>query len=423
MKPRSLISHNGWLRTGEPACTSAEICMTRTRTSLLLPTLSLAVLILGRSSGALASTIWYVSGGTGKDSNNCRSAATACKTIGHAISLAASGDSVMVAAALYTEHLTIRVSLNVIGSGAGTTIIDGGSTGPVVDVYSPSTVTISNVTIRNGRSINGGGVGNSGILTINHSSISGNLAYSTFSSYGGGVFNGKGGNLTLNSSTVSGNHAYGKADAWGGGISSWGIATINNSTVSGNNVGSGSITMTGHCGGAGINNGGGTLTINNSTVAGNGGGLSFCFTEGGGILSDGVLTISNSTISGNVARQGGGIRGQGTLQNSLVANNNNGNCYGSVSAIFSLSSDNSCNLTGPGDKNNTNPKLGTLGNYGGPTQTIPLLSGSPAIDAGDRSGCIDSQGNRFTTDQRGLPRPDKEDTGGCDMGAYESQGD
>jgi hypothetical protein len=391
--------------------------MTRIRTSLFL-----AALMLARAAVAMASTTWYVDGVNGSDGGSCNSPDTACKTIGHAISLAASGDSVIVAAATYAEHLTIGVSLNLSGAGVGKTIIDGGSSGTVVTVSSAhALVTISNVTIRNGRAINGGGVNNSGALTINHSSISGNEAYSSsFSAFGGGVLILRGGTLTLNSSTVSGNSAFGRIDAWGGGIASFGIVTINGSTVSGNSAWCGTLGC--HTGGGGIDNGGSALTINNSTVAGNEV-HGFPYNEGGGILSPGVMSISNSTISGNSALQGGGIYGHGTLQNSLVANNNNGNCYGSVSAIFSLSSDNSCNLTGPGDKNNTDPKLGTFGNYGGPTQTIPLLSGSPAIDAGDPSGCIDSRGHRLTTDQRGLPRPDKEDTGGCDMGAYESQGD
>jgi hypothetical protein len=47
----------------------------------------------------------------------------------------------------------------------------------------------------------------------------------------------------------------------------------------------------------------------------------------------------------------------------------------------------------------------------------------PAIDAGNPSGCTDGQGHLLKTDQRGKPRPDKEDTGGCDMGAYERQKD
>jgi len=45
---------------------------------------------------------------------------------------------------------------------------------------------------------------------------------------------------------------------------------------------------------------------------------------------------------------------------------------------------------------NTNPVLAPLGNYGGPTQTMPPLHGSPAIDLGAPSA--------FATDQRGYPR-------------------
>src|SRR5215472_8325393 len=77
---------------------------------------------------ALASATWYVNGVSGSDSNNCMSAQTGCKTIGHAISLASSGDSIIVAPATYTENLTISVSLKILGSGATTAIIDGGGT-------------------------------------------------------------------------------------------------------------------------------------------------------------------------------------------------------------------------------------------------------------------------------------------------------
>ncbi len=55
------------------------------------------------------------------------------------------------------------------------------------------------------------------------------------------------------------------------------------------------------------------------------------------------------------------------------------------------------------------PKLGALGDYGGYTQTIPLLTGSSAIDAGDNASCP-------ATDQRGITRPQNN---ACDIGAYE----
>jgi hypothetical protein len=88
-----------------------------------------------------------------------------------------------------------------------------------------------------------------------------------------------------------------------------------------------------------------------------------------------------------------------------------------------MSSDGTCNLSASGDRNNTDPMLGPLQNNGGPTQTMALPSGSPAIDAGNPSGCTDGSGHLLTTDQRGYPRHDPEDTGGCDMGAYERQSD
>jgi hypothetical protein len=124
------------------------------------------------------------------------------------------------------------------------------------------------------------------------------------------------------------------------------------------------------------------------------------------------------------AGDGGGIAGTVTLQNSIVASNSGGNCKsGVVSKSYNLSSDGTCNFSNSGDRNNTDPKLGPLQNNGGPTFTMALLPGSPAIDAGNPSGCNDGQGNLLATDQRGMPRPDKEDTGGCDMGAYERQSD
>jgi len=197
------------------------------------------------------------------------------------------------------------------------------------------------------------------------------------------------------------------------------MLTISNSTISGNSANE-----------AGGIDSRGTLTISNSTISGN----SAYFTRGnaigGGISASSGTLISNSTISGNSAygslgSTGGGIYGTATLQNSIVANSpSGGNCYGTMTSNgYNMSSDGTCNFNSSGDLNNTDPKLGTLGNYGGPTQTIPLLSGSPAIDAGNPNGCTNSNGVLLKTDQRGQPRPDKEDIGGCDMGAYERQTD
>jgi hypothetical protein len=95
-----------------------------------------ALLWFAAGPTALASTTWYVNGVTGSNSNNCLSASTPCKTIQHAILLAASGDSIRVAAATYTGRLTIPKSLNltIVGSGAIKTIVDGHNVGPVLTV-------------------------------------------------------------------------------------------------------------------------------------------------------------------------------------------------------------------------------------------------------------------------------------------------
>jgi len=159
-------------------------------------------------------------------------------------------------------------------------------------------------------------------------------------------------------------------------------------------------------------------TIKKSTISGNSG------TRGSAIeIISGKGAINNSTISGNHYGIAGTYGYSVTLQNSIIANNSGGNCGGTMTSNgYNLSSDGTCNFTGPGDMNDTHPKLGTFGNHGGPTQTISLREGSPAIDAGNPNGCTDGNGNLLKTDQRGEPRPGKYKVDKrCDMGAYETQ--
>jgi hypothetical protein len=359
------------------------------------------------SSVAWASTTWYVNGASGNDGNNCTSSLTACKTIGHAISLASSGDSIRVAPATYTENLTISVSLKIFGTGAKATIIDGGGVGRVLNI-SNGNVTLSGLAIRNGAAAYGGGIFNGGTLLVIASTISGNRAKTVHyclyrqlckGAEGGGIYNSN--LLTIRSSTLVGNSAEGSYPFCaigrtcfidGGGIFNQGKMIMSNSTLADNTAFSAS---------------------------------GFPYGRGGGISNVGTAIISNSTLSGNAAYPGGGISGAVAIQNSIVANSpSGGNCNGAVTSNgYNLSSDGTCNLSNTGDLNNTDPMLGALQNNGGPTQTMALLPGSPAIDAGNPSGCTDGQGHLLKTDQRGAPRPDKEDSGGCDMGAYERQSD
>jgi hypothetical protein len=355
--------------------------------------------------GAAASNTWYANGVSGKDSNNCKSPQTACKTIGHAVSLASSGDSIMAAAAIYHENLTITISLAIVGSGARATIIDGGGVNTVVSIYNYSNtnphVTLAGLTIENGA---GGGIRSSGaLLVISNSSISANTAKPGISggAAGAGIYNDES-TLVINNSTISGNIARG------------GTQCERSCTGSAQGAGIYNFTYTKQA----------TLRLNNSTVSGNNAISGKLPSSGGAIGGNGSVSINNSTISGNSAASAGGISGAARVQNTIVANNSGGNCAGTfTSKGYNLSSDDTCNFNGPGDMNNTDPLLGPLQNNGGPTQTMALLPGSLAIDAGNPSGCTDGQGHLLKTDQRGQPRPDKEDTGGCDMGAYEQQSD
>src|SRR6266566_4513927 len=137
--------------------------------------------------------------------------------------------------------------------------------------------------------------------------------------------------------------------------------------------------------------------------------------HGGGISGGG--TITNSTLSNNYAAlSGGGIEGGATLGNTILNANTPENIYGgAISHGYNLSSDDGGgNLTGTADQINTDPKLGPLQDNGGPTFTHALLSGSPAIDAGDPAfvGPPDF-------DQRSIGFP-RVQNGRIDIGAFES---
>lgn len=314
----------------------------------------------------------------------------------------------------------------------------------------------------NTSALNGGGlqITANTVVTLTNSHIISNTAFDD-----GGGFDNDGGRVRVVGTTISGNTVTGVGDGGafrsdnngtvtvitstltlnradhGGGIRNFNAAlTVLSSTISLNTAEAGN--------GGGLNvdgaSGAGTVTITASslysnTASGNGGGI---YSGGAGI----VLTVENSTISGNRTTNGSGggtrnntgstaaytnvtlanntqaggsghgLRNSGalSLKNVILANTpSGGNCSGTVTSLGgNLSHDNACasSFTSAGDRNNTNPLLGALLNNGGPTWTHALQSGSPAINAGNNSGCP-------TTDQRGATRD-----GQCDMGAYEFSG-
>jgi Concanavalin A-like lectin/glucanases superfamily len=188
--------------------------------------------------------------------------------------------------------------------------------------------------------------------------------------------------VVLNSLTITNGTDTGGGNEGGGGILNYGTLTLNNCTLTRNSAPSSAI-----WGGGGILSYHGTLMLNQCTVAGN------SANDGGGIFSyfSSTLALNQCTVAGNSADFGGGIYnvGSATINNSIVAGNTAPtypNIYGSASVSLTGN-----NLT------NSAPLLAPLGNYGGPTATMPPLPGSPAID-----GC--TNGTDFITDQRGSPR-------------------
>ena len=118
--------------------------------------------------GTLAATSRYVAP-TGADNGDC--SATPCKTIGYALEQAGSSDTVVGAAGLYRERLTLSKGMTLQGAGAGATVIDGDDGGTVVTIDSGVTATIAGMTLQRGNAAAGGGVANYGTLTLTNSAI------------------------------------------------------------------------------------------------------------------------------------------------------------------------------------------------------------------------------------------------------------
>lgn len=234
-----------------------------------------------------------------------------------AINAAAAGSTLLVTG---TCTGSFYINKNLTLSGPAT--LDGGGVpttyGAALNVMA-GTVVLNNVVIQHGVGIDnfGGGLWNGGQLTLNHSTVAHNTAYTV-----GGIFNT--GQLTLNGSRVSNNTA---TNGDGGGILNCGAdpglqadglctgapgsLTLNNSVVSNNAAGSG--------GGGGIaNDPQAAMTLSGSVVSGN-----TTSGNGGGIENDGTATLNFSTVSGNSGSSGGGTINNGiaTLNLSLVSGN------------------------------------------------------------------------------------------------------
>ncbi|MDQ4120954.1 MAG: carboxypeptidase regulatory-like domain-containing protein [Acidobacteriota bacterium] len=366
---------------------------------------------------------------------------------------------------LTVNSTTTAGSLTITNSTENSVSISGNNASRVFFVNSGANLSLVRLIVMNGSAAGstaagkrGGGIYNSGTLTLNVVTVSGNAAQSD----GGGIYSESGGNVTLANSTVSGNTAQGL----GGGISSIGTLTLTNSTVNGNSSAGG--------GGIYLSSGGATLmnsTINGNTAGGEAGGI--YVSNSSGIPS--TVTVTNSTVSGNIGRFSGGITNYGNstlnlssvtltenrqlddstyclhdgifcsggISNSGTANLKNTIVAGNFTSFINekddfagaISSNSSYNIIGnnfgmTGITNGANgnqtgtpqnpidPRLAPLAFNGGATQTHALMLDSPALDKGSSFGASE--------DQRGAARPVDignfpNSSDATDIGAFEMQ--
>ena len=336
--------------------------------SVVISSLLVAVLVAGPSAGAapaltVNSTLdEHLAGGGGGGCVSTPSGVCTLRAAIEEINGTTGGGTITVPAGTYVLGLgsmLITGAATISGAGAGTTIIDGRGVDRVFEVETTGAAYIADMTVQHG-------MGTAGLAGHGH---------------GGCLHNH--GQLTLVNSTVRDCIAQG---SWaGGGIASSATATLKL-----------------------VND-----TITNSISADG---------WGGGVLTSGTSTLDNVTIANNLGLFGGsGISGSQPMRinNTILADNAFENCFsaGITEAAGSgnnLNSRGGCLETAAGDLHDTDPLLGTLRSDG----TLPLLAGSPAIDAGDSS-----PSNCPSTDERGLVRPQDGRGSGtalCDIGAYEA---
>ncbi len=410
-----------------------------------LLTLVWLTVVISLSRPVYATTDWYVAI-TGSDSNDCQSSSTPCATINRAIEKAAPGDMIRVMTGVYTvstgsEVVLINKSITLSGgwNGAfavqdGQSIIDAQAARRGIMIGSGKSVSIDHFVIQNGYDyyMSGGGLYNQGILTLTQSVVTGSVLHSM------GIENL--GKMTIDQSAIVRNSGYGIANnslndlghvtlviknsvisentgngIIGGGVANdFGVITMTNVTVS-RNSSTGSVIRSG-----GIDNNSGAVSIDNSTIAQN---VSSAAASGIGNHT-GTVLVNSSTVAQNVSTYGGsGIDndwGTVTLQNTILSENKanavSSDCHGTInSGGYNLLGDisNCSYIVSTGDLTNTKAQLGPLVGIPGTPQYYPLMSGSPAIDAGNPAGCSGNAGP-LSTDQRGAYR-----VGRCDIGAYE----
>jgi hypothetical protein len=306
--------------------------------------------------------------------------------------------------------MPLRSEITIAGPGARLLTVSGGNTARLFNVNTSGFVSLRRLTLAQGRAGGATFPGNcggaifaaGGVVGLSDCAIVGN----TSAVHGGAIYNsGIDGFATLFASecTFSKNVASASGGAvFNAGYNGQATVSLLNATLDGNEAK--------QIGGAiyndGTVNGKAHVSLKNCTLHGN-----TAAAQAGGIYNDAFNPDSTGTASVTLANT---ILNRGASGANLV--NERGTM---VSEGHNLSSDAAGGLAGSApagflnatnDRRNTDPRLAPLANNGGPTDTIALLSDSPAIDAANDSTAP-------STDQRGFKR-----VGVSDIGAFEFGG-
>jgi hypothetical protein len=302
------------------------------------------------------------------------------------------------------------------GQGIGTLIVEGstfsgnvGSNGGAVGTQDENVTVVNSSFAGNKATGTGGNPGNGGdggAMSYDGAHVSWTMCGDTFTNNsanasGGAIFRVAYNDEAVNIDrcTFDGNSVDPTSGNAGGLYLEYATITMTNTTISHNSANYGGGIWIGH---------NAIAKISNDTIASNTANL------GGGVWFAGGITgtLLNVTVANNA---GGGMAGGDTgvtLENALVAGNTAGDVDGEASCDHSHSGAD-VNMEFPGDPSSpctpsvivADPKLGSLENHGGVTDTMAPAAKSPAIGKG--TSCP-------STDQRGQPRKSP-----CTLGAYE----
>ncbi|MGH8517090.1 MAG: choice-of-anchor Q domain-containing protein [Panacagrimonas sp.] len=165
---------------------------------------------------------------------------------------------------------------------------------------------------------------------------------------------------------------------------------------------------------------GGSLWLINSTLLDN-----RARRSGGGVaIIAGDAVVTHCTLMGNGAPHGAGLHSDASLRmsNSIVSNSAEGEDCESSRPLDPRSTRNVIHRgEGCGKAFYAgNPLLGRPDYFNGPTRSIPLLGGSPAVNWADNAASVDPEGRSLVWDQRGNGDP-RFAAGIADIGAFERQ--